>query len=301
MENRWFMWVIIINTCFALLYFIYRGVIKKEYRKAALLMVFMVFTPVVGVTFLAGSELVNLLLFRKKDKLLNEDELSFSKERTRMIISDDIERESDRVPIEEALLISDTHHRRQSFLELLKRSDVEEYMPGIQAAMTQEDSEVVHYAASYITDILAKYKETEKKLRDIYEESKDIQALQIYLQFCNNALHKQIFTGPEQRIYLNYYDGYLEELYLADRTKVDGNMLADVIAFWISCKETAYADKWLERSEEYLDSELSVAKEILKYHYRNKNKKKFMETVERIKNSSLVLDGELLEWIRFYG
>lgn len=301
MENRWFMWVLIINTCFALLYFIYRGIIKKEYRKAVLLMVFMVFTPVVGAAFLAGSELVNILLFRKRDNLLNEEELSFSKKRTRMIISDDIERESDRVPIEEALLISDTHNRRQSFLELLKRSDVEEYMPGIQAAMAQEDSEVVHYAASYITDTLAKYKETEKQLRDIYEESKDIQALVIYLQFCNNALHKRIFSEPDQRIYLNYYDGYLEELYLTDRTKVDGNMLADAIAFWNDCKEPVYADKWLERGEEYLDSELPVAKEILKYHYRNKNKKKFMETVERIKNSSLVLDGELLEWIRFYG
>lgn len=75
-----------------------------------------------------------------------------------MIIGEDIEKEVDRVPIEEALMISDTMNRRQLFLEVLKRPDVEDYMGGIRSAMAQEDSEVVHYAASYITDTIANIK-----------------------------------------------------------------------------------------------------------------------------------------------
>jgi len=130
--NNWIIWILIINACLALTYFIYRGLFRRELKKAILMTVFMVFTPVVGVLFLVGSEAVNLLLFRKKDRPLDGDELSFSKKRVRMIIDDDIEKEVDRVPIDEALLISDTMNRRQMFLEVLKRPDVEDYMSGIR-------------------------------------------------------------------------------------------------------------------------------------------------------------------------
>ena len=32
MENKWMIWILIINTCLALVYFLYRGVWKKEYQ-----------------------------------------------------------------------------------------------------------------------------------------------------------------------------------------------------------------------------------------------------------------------------
>lgn len=300
MENKWFIWILIINMCLALVYFLYRGVLKKEYRKAVLLTIFMILTPVVGVIFLSCSELFNFILFHKRDGLLNEDELSFSKKRTRMIIGDDVEKEIDRVPIQEALLISDTMNRRQLFLELLKRPDVEDYMGGIQNAMAQEDSEVVHYAASYITDSIAKYKETEKRLRSIYEESKEIDTLLVYLQFCSNMLHKKVFSEPEQKIYLNFFEEYMEELFQKEKARLSGSMLADVIELQSEYQEVSNTEKWIHRAGDMLEQDLDAAKEVLKYYFKKKDENKFREAVRRIKESSLVLDSELLEWIRFY-
>lgn len=300
MENKWMIWILIINTCLALVYFLYRGVWKKEYRKAVLLTVFMILTPVVGPIFLSCSEILNFILFHKRDGLLNEEELSFSKKRVRMIIGDDIEKEIDRVPIEEALMISDTMNRSQLFLEVLKRPDVEEYMGGIHNAMAQEDSEVVHYAASYITDTIAKYKDTEKRLRTIYEESKESDTLLLYLQFCDNMLHKKVFSEPEQKIYLNFFEGYMEELYQKDKTKVNGNMLADIIELRNEYQDAGGIEKWVKRAEDIMEQDLAAAKEVLKYYFKIRNRSGFSEAVRRIKESSLVLDGELLEWVRFY-
>lgn len=294
------MWVLLINLCLALMYFLYRGVIKKEYRKAVLLTVFMILTPVVGVVFLCCSELLNFVLFHKHDGLLNEEELSFSKKRARMIIGDDIEKEVDRVPIEEALMISDTMNRRQLFLEVLKRPDVEDYIGGIQSAMVQEDSEVVHYAASYITDTIAKYKDTEKRLRSIYEQSKETDTLLVYLRFCDNMLHKRVFSEPEQKIYLHFFEGYMEELYQKEKTKLDGNMLADLIEFGSEYQDSVSTEKWIKRAEDMMEQDLAAAKEVLKYYFQIKNGNRFLECVRRIKDSSLILDSELLEWIRFY-
>ncbi len=300
MENKWFIWILFINMCLALVYFLYRGILKKEYRKAVLLTVFMILTPVVGVIFLSCSELFNFILFHKHDGLLNEEELSFSKKRARMIIGDDIEKEIDRVPIEEALMISDTMNRRQLFLEVLKRPDVEEYMGGIQNAMAQEDSEVVHYAASYITDTIAKYKETEKRLRSIYENSKETDTLLLYLQFCDNMLHKKVFSEPEQKIYLNFFEGYMEELYQKEKERITGNMLADIIEFRSEYQDWASVEKWVKCAEEIMEQDLAAAKEVLKYYFKIKNENGFREAVRLIKESPLVLDSELLEWIRFY-
>ena len=301
LNNRLFLWIFIVNTCVALIYFLYRGVFRKEYRKAALLAAFMFFTPLAGAVFLAGSEAVNIVLFRRRDGLLNEEELSFSKKRTRMIISDDIEKEVDRVPVEEALIISDTANRRQSFLEVLKRPDAEDYMQRIRGAMAQGDSEVVHYAASYITDTIARYKETEKRLREIYEKSKDADALLIYLRFCSNMLHKHVLSVPEQRIYLVYFDGYLEELYRKDKEKLSGDMLADIIGFWMEIGDGACAGKWAERAGEYMESDLPAVKAVLKYYFASGDEMRFRETVKQIRESPLILDGEALEWVRFYG
>ena len=116
MENKWFMWILIINTCLALVYFLYRGVLKKEYKKAFLLTIFMILVPAVGVIFLSCSELFNFILFHKRDGLLNEEELSFSKKKNPYDHRRrSIEKEVDRVPIEEALMISDTMNRKAAF------------------------------------------------------------------------------------------------------------------------------------------------------------------------------------------
>ena len=65
-----------------------------------------------------------MLLFRKRDFLLDSSELSFNKQRTKTVNAPDIGKSSDQVPVEEALLVSDKKDKRQVFIDLLKKRDL---------------------------------------------------------------------------------------------------------------------------------------------------------------------------------
>lgn len=299
MDYRWIFLLLIVNGGVALIYFIYRGAIRKELKKAVVLTVFMLMTPIVGPVFLFLAEAVNCIFFHKHDDLLSEDELSFSKARAPLIIADDVEREINRVPIDEAMLVSDMESRRQLFLEVLKRPDADDYIQGIKSAMVQKDSEVVHYAASYITDIIAKYKEGEKNLRQICESNGDTGTLLIYIQFSRKMIKKKIFSIPEQKMYITYLLHYMDQLYQLNKTYIDGNSIGDALSF-IHEYGLEGEGKWIGIAAEIMDSDLRAAKEVLKYSFKEKDTKGFQQYIERVKASELVLDSQMLEWLRFY-
>ena len=77
-------------------------------------------------------------------------------------------------------------------------------------------------------------------------------------------------------------------------------MLGDIIEFRNEYQDVGSTEKWVKRAEDMMEQDLAAAKEVLKYYFKIKNKYGFREAVRRIKESSLNLDSELLEWIRFY-
>lgn len=296
------LWIaLIINIVLTIIFYLYKGVYKKDKIKARILSVFLLLVPILGVVFLLISELVYFILYKGRAKLLSSDELSFSQERTRMIIGNDVEKESDTVPIEEALRVSDTTAKRQAFLEILKRPDVEDYMAGIQEAVNQEDTEVVHYAASYITDMIAKYKENERKLRELCAKDESAEVLLTYLHFSMDMLDKHLFSKPEQNLYVGLFESHLEKLYQSYPVSVDGHFISRVLTFLReSGNDNTNTIKWIYRAEHMLEEDVVAAKEVLKYYYQKRDNEHFKTCVTRVKNSSLLLDSELLEWIRFF-
>lgn len=299
MNDNSILFILGINFILVICFCVYMCIWKKNRHQGLMLSLFMLVTPIVGAVFLIIAALANKIFFRQKDDLLSEEELSFSKKRTRMIISDDLEKEEDVVPLDEALRISDTMNRRQAFLEVLKRGDVEDYTSGICSAMSQEDTEVVHYAASYITDTIAKYKENERRLRELCAKENSVEVLQQYLSFCGNILRKNIFTQPEEQRYLEFYEIHMEELYQMDKDKVDGVMMSQLLE--LKKKDTAAdKEKWILRAKEKCATDIDACKMVLKYYYEKQDKEKFLSALEEIKQSDLVLDSELLEWIRFF-
>lgn len=296
------LWIaLIINICITVLFFLYKAVLRKDKKKAFLLSIFLLLVPILGAVFLLLSECVYFLLYKGRGKLLSSDELSFSKERTRMIIGNDIEKESDTVPIEEVLRVSNTMSKRQAFLEVLKRPDVEDYMAGIQEAVNQEDTEVVHYAASYITDTIARYKDGERKMRELCAKDDSAEVLLTYLHFSSDMLDKHLFSKPEQVLYINLFESHLEKLYQTYPVNVDGHFISKTVTFLKESKDdTGNIRKWIYRAEHLLEEDVAAAKEVLKFYYEIKDMERFQSCVDRIKKSSLLLDSELVEWVRFF-
>lgn len=292
----------LLNICLTAIYFLYKSVIKKNVKKALLLSVFMLVVPFVGMAFLIVSEMIYIVLYKGRDRVLSMEELSFSQKRTRMIISNDIKKEVDVVPIEEALRISDTMDKRQMFLEVLKRPDVEDYMEGILDAVNHEDAEVVHYAAAYITDTIAKYKEDERKLRKLCEENCSLDILLTYLHFSKDMLDKHVFSEPEQKMYMDLFEYHLELLCDLFPEKLEGHLISKAISYQEeNGNKKDIISKWIHRAEGIMEQDVTAAKEVLKYYFEKKEQQLFKLCMDRLKKSPLILDSELIEWVRFFG
>ncbi|MBQ9624468.1 MAG: hypothetical protein IJR47_00010 [Clostridia bacterium] len=273
---------------------------SNSIKKAMTIGVFLFFTPVVGIAFLLIGSGINKAVFSKQDDLLQEEEQLLNQNRIFVAVEDDVAKDLDRVAIEEAFIISDTEGRRKALLDVLKRPDAETYINSIKGAMNNEDSEVAHYAASYVADTMEKYKTRERDLRKLHEEEKDLESLVAYLDFSGDMLHRVKFSLPEQERYLKLFEAHMEELYALDAEQVKGGFISDVIGFLKKKGDKQALEKWVNRAEGFMESDIDSAKEVLKYYYSIGNTKGFNETINKIKGSPLVLDSELVEWIRFF-
>ncbi|KSV59475.1 hypothetical protein [Acetivibrio ethanolgignens] len=300
LESKILILILIINTLLALLHFLYQGILKGNYRKGAFIGLFILFVPGVGAVFLAGAQMLNFLFFHGNETELNEDELGFCKKKGRTIISDDIEKAENIVPIDEALRISDSIDKRQAFLEVLKRDDAENYMAKIQEAMKQKDTEVVHYAASYISDTIVKYKESERNLRLLCDKEEDPEILLRYLRLCADILQKNIFSGTERQMYVGNFEKYMELLYQLNPGEIDGIKISQMISLEKEGKNNIAVERWVSRAEQIMEKDIDAAKEVLKYYFYTKDTQNFEKAMDIIKSSELELDSELIGWIRFY-
>ena len=227
---KWLIILLIVNAVTALIYvLIQMG--RMKWQRGLTAGLFMLAVPVVGAVFLAISEGINVLLFRKRDFLLDSSELSFNKQRTKTVNAPDIGKSSDQVPVEEALLVSDKKDKRQVFIDLLKKEDYEKSLEVIRQAVEDEDMEISHFASSFISDTVSRYKEQEERLRKNCEDRKE-ESLVRYAEYLLNMLQYDIFSVPERRTYLERLEGAFNRLEEKESSLITGTMLARAMTLW---------------------------------------------------------------------
>ena len=273
---------------------------KKQRGKAIVVSLFLFVTPVVGALFLLCAETVNFLLFRKRDDRLREEELSFSKKQVRVITDADIQKEADHVPVEEALLVSDKRSRREVFLELLKKDDYESSLDMIKEAVESDDMEISHYAATFVSNMIAQYKKKEEELRRAYEKAPSQEHLLSYIRYLCEILSYRIFSAPEQRSYLARLDELMRLLKDENPGTIDGRMLTGLMALYEGQEQEGKIEEWIPLARQMGEKDLLAAKQCLKYYYRRGDEQAFLETLDQIKGSQLELDAETLDWVRYF-
>ena len=149
--------IILLNTLIAIGYMIIMGR-KKQLKKGVLVGSVMIVAPVYGAFLVLLSYLFFRVLKKTKAAYIDPEELSFSKKKIKSILSDDLQRGINKVPIEEALLESDHESTRQVLLDVLK-SDYESSISVLLKAIENDDSEVFHYVSTAISDVLSKFEE----------------------------------------------------------------------------------------------------------------------------------------------
>lgn len=290
--------IILLNTLIAIGYMIIMGR-KKQLKKGVLVGSIMIVAPVYGILLVLLSYLFFLILKQTKAAYINPEELSFSKEKIKSILSDDLQRGINTVPIEEALLESDQESTRQVLLDVLK-SDYESSISILQKAIENNDSEVSHYASTAISDVLSRFKRNQKEIDEQYRKySDDEEILTNYRKYVFKYLSYQIFPEVECKRYLSLYEEIMQQNYELFPEKLEAKDFEDWICLLVKYDKKGDAKRWLNTMEKEYPDQLATYKAELEFNFHY-DRKRFKEVLRKIKSSQVMLDEKTIEIVRFF-
>lgn len=286
---------------FLALIFLVVNLVKLQFGKGIVLFLFFVFVPVIGITLFTLSGAYNKLLSKSRDKAdqIDGSEISFSKTRHREYLNPNIEKAINQISVEEALLMSDKANRREVFIDLLKNDEHDDSMGIIRDAVENEDTEIAHFAAAFVTDAIVRYKTQEQEL---YKKCRkgDPEVLIEYAQYVIGMLKNDIFSKPERRVYIEHLEQVINTIIKKNIEDFPKEIIARMVELWQEFEETEAIERWIGIAFDYCMENLEVYKVCLKYYYANGKTEEFFALLALGRESDLELDSETLEWVRFY-
>lgn len=210
----------------------------------------------------------------------------------------DPQQETDLVPLEEALAISDVFTRRKAMIDVLKQ-DSRKYLDILQKAAGNEDSETSHYAVSAIIELKRKLMLSMQELSVQYEENKDDPHL---LRAYADVLRDYMRSG--------YLDEHTLENYKAIYILVLGHLIRVSPELEEAYREKAEAELEVGRfSESEQTARLFLEHHprsedayllLMKIYFTMKSHEKLQETLNLLKKSPLRLSNRAVTLLRFW-
>ena len=157
----------------------------------------MVLCPVAAPLFF----LFSYILFRMPLWLQPSlSDVVFSKERVKIRLKADEERERDMIPLEEALFVNKSKDLRLVMMNTI-RGDIHSALGVILLALDSEDSETAHYAASVLSGELDNFRTKVRQLRrSMAEEEEGETEVELeLLPYMDGFLKQRVFSELEQK------------------------------------------------------------------------------------------------------
>lgn len=301
-EGILFLILLILNFLVSLAYLIWWIVFKKDTdnrKQYVMNTVIMMLCPIVGIMYFLFAYLKMRFI-----KIGNRDltDVEFSKKRHTARVKADENRERNIVSVGEAILVSDKEKKRANMLNVLL-GETDESFAAIALALDSDDSEVAHYAASFLqskTDLFREnVRKTQKKIYESDTLDEDCQKLILQLiKYMNHMLKQNIFTNIEQKDFVGQMEQLCEMLFQKAKGALTGECYEWLIGRVMELKEYSKAEFWGNRFFEQYPNMLSAYTLRLKLYFETGHKDKFFEVLDQIRASSVEIDNKTLELIR---
>lgn len=294
--------ILILNALIAAGYLIWHLIMKKDTdnrKQYVMHTMIMLICPVIGILyFFFGFVKYHFVKLGERDL----SDVEFSKKRNVARMKADEERERNIVAVEEAILVSDQEKKRTNMLNILL-GETDESFSSIALALDSDDSEVAHYAASFLQSKMDSFRETVRKMQqkieadDIEEEECQEQTLQL-IQYMNHMLKQNVFTQVEQIDYVKKMEQLGEKLFQNGRDRITPACYECILGRIMELKEYDEAEVWGNRFSEQYPDQLSAYTLRLKLYFEANRKDKFFEVLDQLRVSAVVVDNQTLEMIR---
>ena len=297
-----FLIVLLLNALIAAGYLLWYLIFKKDTdnrKQYVMHTVIMLLCPVVGILyFFFGFLKYHFLKIGERDL----SDVEFSKKRHAARVKADENRERNIVSVGEAILISDQEKKRANMLNILL-GETEESLSSIALALDSDDSEVAHYAASFLQSKMDDFRENVTKAQqkiaesDIAEEACQKQILKL-IRYMNHILKQNVFTNVEQVDYVDQMEQLCEALFQSARNSLQPDCYEWMLGRRMDLGDYEKAELWGNRFCEQYPDRLSSYTLRLKLYFETSQKDKFFEVLDQLRASSVVVDNQTLELIR---
>lgn len=294
--------VLVVNMLIAVIYLIWYLIFKKDTdnrKQYVMNTAIMLLCPVVGILYF-------FLTFLKFHFIkLGERDLSdveFSKKRQASRVKADEERERNIVAVGEAILVSDQEQKRANMLNVLL-GDTEEALSAIALALNSDDSEVAHYAASFLQSKMDTFRENVSRMQNMIEEGNvedeacQEQILEL-IRYMNHMLKQKVFMQVEQVDYVNQMEQLCEKLFQNARNRISPECYEWILGRIMDLGEYERAEIWGYRFSEQYPDVLSSFTLRLKLYFETNRKEEFFEVMSQLRASDVLIDNRTLEMIR---
>lgn len=259
----------------------------------------MLLCPVVGpLYFLFVFLKYRFLKFGQRDL----SDVEFSKRRHIARAKADEERERNIVPVEEAILMADQEKKRRNMLNVLL-GDTEESLSAIALALESDDSEVAHYAASFLQSKLDAFRERVRQGNLAIQQKKAasqpyLEELLLQIRDMNQILRQRVLTGVEQLDYVRQMESLCQEVCAIDRGRLTPESYESLVFLLQDQEEYDRAEFWAERFAEQHPDELRPYRLRMKLYFETGQSEKFAQVLAQLRESTVEIDHQTLELIR---
>ena len=308
----WFLVILILNTIICVLFVIW-GYFQQLYdddsekKQTQMTMpgyyiqaLIMFVCPVIGPLFFITAQVIYAYFL--KDGVDLEDVI-FGKDKVKAPRKAEEEVERNRVPLEEALAVSDRQSLRGLMLDVV-RGDVKKSLASINLALNSEDSETSHYAATVMRDSLNDFRQTSQEMYNKFKEDyvePEERACEL-IEYMNEILCQEVFPEMEQKGFVTMMDEACSFLYSDEeyRSKLTIQYVEWVAMLLLKLRTYDRVQFWCNVAKEMFPTELATYTMQLKLYFSMENRERFFEVMNELKKADIVIDRETLELIRIF-
>lgn len=297
-----FLMVLILNMLITAGYLIWYLIYKKDTdnrKQYVMHAILMLFCPIVGILYFFFAYLkYHFIKWGERDLT----DVEFSKKRHVPRVKADENRERNIVSVGESILVSDQEKKRANMLNVLL-GETEESLSAIALALDSDDSEVAHYAASFLQSKMDTFRENVRKTQqkieasDIKEEKCQKRILKL-IRYMNHMLKQKVFTQVEQVDYVGQMEQLGEKLFQNARDMLHPDCYVWICGRIMELGDYEKAELWALRFSEQYPNQLSSYTLRLKLYFETSQKDKFFEVLDQLQASSVVIDNQIVELIR---
>lgn len=251
--------------------------------------------PVVGICFFVGSYLIDKLFFRIQPSL---NDVIFEKSRVKTQLQADERSAKNIVSLEESLSINQPCDLRSVMMTTIKKGGTDT-LSVIAQGLDSDDSEVMHYTASYLMD------ETDRFRAKVLSDHKSLTSGQDGIDLINHMnrfLDPVLFTDSEYRKFVLIMWDVLRFVFdkTIDKTLVLPECCECVFVRLLEVNELSCSEECLNLLRSYFPGTSEYYTCSLRFCYKTGNRDLFFNMLSQLKQSDIQVDHDMLEVIRFF-